>query len=217
MYKRSDSTPAKYLPNYFSISLSIIQACSQSKHEQRAGEVFKGSVGQLPTNCQKVIHNRPISASKTLPKPPRTPLSNDPTTITRSPTTGRRAPTKAFKTETNGLRRESTAAERLTIRFESTIKTGKRVLTQSEGGNNHTQCTTNFSDDRGKHILQAEADLSGSKSTFSGSRLGESASNVGSSTRDGRVDRGNVRHVDGIDSGCILAWSVGLQSRGGSV
>ena len=91
--------------------------------------------------------------------------------------------------------------------------------TQSEGGDDLIQCTTDLFDDQSQLGWKADGSLSGSKSkfAFSASRASESRPDLGGSTDNGGVDRGNVRFVDGIDSRCILASSVGLQSRRGSV
>ena len=93
------------------------------------------------------------------------------------------------------------------------------ILTQSKGGNNLIQCTTYLLEDQSQLTRKADGSLSRSKSqiTLGGRWAGESLFNVGSSTSDGSVDRGNVRFVGGSEGGCILAWSVRLKGRGCSV
>ena len=98
-------------------------------------------------------------------------------------------------------------------------QSGIRVLTQSEGGYNLPQRTINLFDDQSQQIRKAVGVLSRSQSevTFSASRAGESLYDIASRADDGGVDGGNVRFVDGVDGGCVLAWCVGFQGRRGGV
>ena len=93
------------------------------------------------------------------------------------------------------------------------------ILTQSKGGDDLIQCTTDLFEDQSQLTRKADGSLSRSKSqiTLGGRWAGESLFNAGSSTSDGRVDRGNVRFVGGSEGGCILAWSVRLKGCGCSV
>lgn len=97
--------------------------------------------------------------------------------------------------------------------------TSKGQYTQTKRSNDLVQCTTNLFNDHSQLTRKANGSLSRSESVsmFGGSRASESLFDVGSSTGDGGVNRSNVRYVGGVDRGCVLACSMGLQSRGGSV